>query len=285
MKIALVQTRTPATPEAARDHVLPLVRRAAAGGAALIATPEGTNLLEKDKEKLLPLLRPLEEDLVVQALRAAARELGVAILMGSALVRRTDGKAANRAALISPAGEIVATYDKLHMFDVDLPTGERSRESEAYEPGDRAVTARAGELKLGLTVCYDLRFPALYRALALAGAEVMTIPSAFTRPTGAAHWEVLMRARAIETGSFVLAPAQGGRHEDGRGTYGHSVAVAPWGEVIAAFDHDEPGVLFADLDLAAAAKARAAIPALANARAFRAPEPLADAPSEAQVVA
>jgi predicted amidohydrolase len=137
------------------------------------------------------------------------------------------------------------------------------------------VTARAGDLNLGMTICYDLRFPALYRALALAGAEVMTIPSAFTRPTGAAHWEVLMRARAIETGSFVLAPAQGGRHEDGRGTYGHSLAVAPWGEVLAKLDHDEPGVLMADLDLAASAKARAAIPALANARPFAEPQVLA----------
>ena len=137
------------------------------------------------------------------------------------------------------------------------------------------MTARAGDLKLGMTVCYDLRFPALYRALALAGAEVMTIPSAFTRPTGAAHWEVLMRARAIETGAFVLAPAQGGRHEDGRGTWGHSLVVAPWGEILAQLDHDEPGVLLADLDLAAAARARAAIPALANARTFAQPRALA----------
>jgi deaminated glutathione amidase len=161
------------------------------------------------------------------------------------------------------------------MFDVDLPTGETARESATYEPGDRAITARAGDLKLGMTVCYDLRFPALYRALALAGAEVMTIPAAFTRPTGAAHWEVLMRARAIETGAFVLAPAQGGKHEDGRGTWGHSLVVAPWGEVIARLDHDEPGVLIAELDLAAAAKARAAIPNLVNARPFAEPAPVA----------
>jgi predicted amidohydrolase len=210
----------------------------------------------------------------VAGLRAAAKDLGVWILIGSALVEREDGKAANRSVLVSPAGEITATYDKLHMFDVDLPTGESSRESATYEPGGQAVTARAGDLKLGVTICYDLRFPALYRALALAGAEVMTIPAAFTRPTGAAHWEVLMRARAIETGSFVLAPAQGGRHEDGRGTYGHSIIVAPWGEVLAHLDHDEPGILVADLDLTAAARARAAIPALANARTFAEPAPL-----------
>ncbi len=275
MKVALIQTRTPATQAAALAHVLPMVREAAAAGARFIATPEGTNVLQKDREALLPMLVALEDDVVVSGLREAARALDVWILVGSALVKRQDGKAANRSALISPDGAIVATYDKLHMFDVDLPTGEAARESATYEPGDRAVTARAGDLKLGMTVCYDLRFPALYRALALAGAEVMTIPAAFTRPTGAAHWDVLMRARAIETGAFVLAPAQGGRHEDGRGTWGHSLVVAPWGEVIAQFDHDEPGVLIADLDLAAAAKARAAIPNLVNARAFAEPAAIA----------
>ena len=275
MKVALIQTRTPATQGAALAHVLPLVRQAAAAGAVFIATPEGTNVLQKDREALLPLLVSLEEDVVVRGLREAARELGVWILVGSALVKRRDGKAANRSALISPAGATTATYDKLHMFDVDLPTGETARESATYEPGDRAVTARAGDLKLGMTVCYDLRFPALYRALALAGAEVMTVPAAFTRPTGEAHWEVLMRARAIETGAFVLAPAQGGRHEDGRGTWGHSLAVAPWGEVIGKLAHDEPGVLIVDLDLAAAAKARAAIPNLVNARPFAEPAALA----------
>jgi predicted amidohydrolase len=274
MKIGLIQTRTPASHEAALAHVLPMVRDAAGQGARFIATPEGTNVLQKERAVLLPMLKSLEDDTVVTGLRRAADDLGVWILIGSALVRREDGKAANRSVLVSPRGAITATYDKLHMFDVDLPTGESSRESATYEPGERAVTARAGALNLGMTVCYDLRFPALYRALALAGAEVMAIPSAFTRPTGSAHWEVLMRARAIETGSFVLAPAQGGRHEDGRGTYGHSLAVAPWGEVLAHLDHDEPGVLIADLDLAAAAKARAAIPALANARAFEAPQVL-----------
>ncbi|MBS0331328.1 MAG: carbon-nitrogen hydrolase family protein [Proteobacteria bacterium] len=271
MKVGLVQTRTPATHAAALEHVLPLVREAAAQGARFIATPEGTNILQKDREALLPQLVSLEDDIVVRGLREAAKDLGAWVLVGSALVKRQDGKAANRSALVSPDGAIVATYDKLHMFDVDLPTGETARESATYEPGDRAVTARAGDLKLGLTVCYDLRFPALYRALALAGAEVMTIPAAFTRPTGAAHWEVLMRARAIETGAFVLAPAQGGKHEDGRGTWGHSLVVAPWGEVVAALDHDEPGVLVAELDLATAAKARAAIPNLVNARPFSEP--------------
>jgi deaminated glutathione amidase len=271
MKVGLIQTRTPADQTAALAHVLPLVRQAAGEGASFIATPEGSNILQKNRKKLFAALKSLDEDPFVQGLREAARELGVWILIGSALVRREDGKCANRAVLIDPQGQITATYDKLHMFDVDLPTGETARESESYEPGERAVTAQAAEAKLGLTICYDLRFPQLYRALALAGAEVMTIPAAFTRPTGAAHWEVLMRARAIETGSFVLAPAQGGFHEDGRGTWGHSLVVGPWGEVIGQLDHDEPGVLVADLDLAAAQKARRAIPALANARVFTGP--------------
>lgn len=271
LRVGLIQTRTPASQAAALAHVTPLIRQAAADGASFIATPEGANILQKDKAALLPQLALLEDDLVVQGLQALAAELSVTILIGSALVKRPDGKAANRAALITRQGQIAATYDKLHMFDVDLPTGETARESETYEPGEQAVAVRAGELKLGLTICYDVRFPALYRALALAGAEVIVTPAAFTRPTGEAHWETLLRARAIETGSFVLAPAQGGFHEDGRGTWGRTLAIGPWGEVLGKLDHDEPGVLIADLDLAAVAKARAAIPALPNARSFTAP--------------
>jgi deaminated glutathione amidase len=271
MKVGLIQTRTPAHQDAALAHVLPLVREAAAGGARLVATPEGTNILQRDRETLLPLLRPMEDDVVVAGLRAAASELGVWVLIGSALVKRADGKAANRLVLISPDGAIAATYDKLHMFDVDLPGAPPTRESATYQAGDRAVTHDIDGLKFGLTICYDLRFPALYRALAVAGAHVLAIPSAFTRPTGEAHWDVLMRARAIETGSYVIAPAQGGRHEDGRGTWGRTIAVGPWGEVLGRLDHDEPGVLFADLDAAAVTKARTAIPALVNARSFAGP--------------
>lgn len=272
LRVGLIQTRTPATHAAALAHVDPLVRQAAAQGATFILTPEGTNILDRNREKLLPQLTLLADDPVVNGLRALAGELGVWIDVGSALVKREDGKAANRQVLINPKGEITATYDKLHMFDVDLPTGETARESATYEPGDRAVTADVEGVRLGLTICYDMRFPAVYRALAVAGAKVMTIPAAFTRPTGEAHWEILLRARAIETGSFVLAAAQGGFHEDGRGTWGHSTVVAPWGEVIGKLDHDEPGVLVADLDLAEADKARAAIPALADARAFTGPQ-------------
>jgi deaminated glutathione amidase len=272
LRVGLIQTRTPASQAAALAHVAPLVREAAGQGATLILTPEGTNILQQRRQTLLPQLLPLESDPVVAGLADLARELSVWILTGSALVLREDGKVANRATLISPAGLIVATYDKLHMFDVNLPNGETARESATYEPGDRAVVAQAGEAKLGLTICYDVRFPALHRALAVGGAQVITVPAAFTRSTGEAHWEVLLRARAIETGSFVLAPAQGGFHEDGRGTWGHSMAIGPWGEVLGLLDHDEPGVLVVDLDLAAVDKARTAIPALANAQAFTGPE-------------
>jgi predicted amidohydrolase len=275
MRVGLVQLRTPATHAAALAHVEPLVREAAAKGARLIATPEVTNIVQRDRAVLLPSLTTGEADPVVAGLSRLAAELSVTILVGSALVRRADGKAANRAFLIGPDGAVTATYDKIHMFDVDLPTGESLRESAAFEPGERLVTAKAEGATLGLTICYDLRFPAVHQALARAGAEIITVPSAFTRPTGQAHWEILLRARAIETGSFVLAPAQGGDHEDGRATWGHSMIIGPWGDILGHADHDEPAVILADLDLTAVAKARGAIPALANARAFVGPEGLA----------
>jgi predicted amidohydrolase len=272
LKIALIQLRTPASQAAAFAQAEPLVRQAAAGGAQFILTPEATNILERDRAKLFAALKPAESDPCVQGLIAMAAELKVWILIGSALVLREDGGAANRSMLVDPAGAVVATYDKIHMFDVDLPTGERARESEAYTPGVEAVVAQTPFGPLGLSICYDIRFPYLYRALAKAGAEILTVPAAFTRPTGEAHWEILLRARAIETGAFVLAPAQGGRHEDGRGTWGRSMVVGPWGEVLAMATDDEPGVISASLDLAASAKARAAIPALANEREFTGPE-------------
>lgn len=275
-RVALLQLRTPATPGAALAHLTPLIRQAALGGARLIATPEASNVLQRDRAKLMPLLRSTEQDGVVLGVRHLARELGVAVLIGSALVLREDGRCANRSVLIDETGAITATYDKIHMFDVDLPPrdgvgGERYRESNVYVPGEAAVVAPSPIGPLGLTICYDLRFPHLARGLAKAGAVAIAVPAAFTRPTGVAHWEVLLRARAIETGVYVLAPAQGGVHEDGRGTWGRSMVVAPWGEVVARLDHDEPGVLFADLDPAEAAKARAAVPALANDRPFAPP--------------
>jgi predicted amidohydrolase len=271
LRVGLIQTRTPATHAAALAHVAPMVREAAGQGARFILTPECTNVLQKDRTRLLPTLVSLEDDPVVRGLRDLARELSVWIDLGSALVKREDGKAANRQAVIDPTGAIVATYDKLHMFDVDLPTGETARESATYEPGERATVVQTPLGAFGLTICYDMRFPALHRALAVGGAQILTVPAAFTRPTGEAHWDILLRARAIETGSFVIAAAQGGFHEDGRGTWGRSIVVGPWGEVIGKLDHDAPGVLVADLDLAAVDKARAAIPAMKNARAFTGP--------------
>jgi len=271
LRAGLIQLRTPADQAGALRHAAPFVREAAAAGARLIVTPEGTNLLQRDRAKLLEALAPLEEDEAVAGLRALAAELSVWLLIGSALVRRDDGRTANRSILLAPSGAVAATYDKVHMFDVDLPTGERHRESATYAPGDRAVTAQAAGAVLGLTVCYDVRFPALHLALARAGAQVLTVPSAFTRPTGAAHWEVLLRARAIETGAFVLAAAQGGTHQDGRATWGRSMAISPWGEILAIADHDEPCAVIVDMDLDQVERARRAIPALANARAFAGP--------------
>lgn len=274
LEVALVQTRTPATHAAALAHVEPLIRRAAAGGAKLVLTPEGTNILEQRREKRLAAVTDEAADPVLAALSKLAAELGIWLLVGSAIVRTGDPKdprAANRSILFDATGAKRASYDKLHVFDVDLPTGERHRESESIRPGDRAVVASTPWGGLGLSVCYDVRFPGLYRALARAGADMIAVPAAFTVPTGEAHWELMLRARAVETGSWVLAPAQGGAHEDGRRTWGRSTVVSPWGEVLAKLDHDEPGVLAATLDLDASPRARAAIPQLSHEREFAAP--------------
>lgn len=272
VRAALVQLRTPAEQTAALAHATPLIRQAAGEGAQMIVTPEGSNLLQRDRAAMMQALRPLEEDAFVQGARALAAELKVWLLIGSALVARPDGKAANRSVLIDASGAVRTVYDKVHMFDVDLPNGDRYRESSLYEPGAQAAVADTPVGRLGLTICYDIRFPYLHRALAKAGAEILTVPAAFTVPTGEAHWEVLLRARAIETGAFVLAPAQGGRHEDGRETWGRSTVVDPWGRVLAKLDHDAPGFVVADLDLNEVAKARHAIPALLNERSFSGPE-------------
>ncbi len=272
LRIALIQTRTPATAQAGLDHVAPLIREAAAGGARLILTPEATNVMEQRRDRRGEAIVDQDADPAVQGLRALAAELGVWLLIGSAIVRSgDDDRAANRSLLIDPQGAPTAAYDKLHVFDVDLPNGETYRESNGVRPGDRAVVADTPWGRLGLTVCYDLRFPHLFRALAKAGASLIAVPAAFTVPTGEAHWETLLRARAIETGAFVLAPAQGGAHEDGRRTWGRSTVVAPWGEIVARLDNDAPGVLFAELDLAAVDKARRAIPSLTHDRDFDPP--------------
>jgi deaminated glutathione amidase len=272
LRAALIQLRTPDEQAAALAHAEPLIRQGAGQGAQLVVTPEGSNLLQRDRQKMMAAIRPLEDDAFVQGARALAAELKTWILIGSALVARPDGKAANRSVLIDADGEIRRTYDKVHMFDVDLPNGDRYRESSLYEPGTEAATVDTPWARLGLTICYDVRFPYLHRALAKAGAEVLTVPAAFTVPTGEAHWEVLLRARAIETGAFVLAAAQGGLHADGRETWGRSTIVDPWGRVLAKAEDDQPQVVSADLDLAEVAKARQSIPALQNERTFTGPE-------------
>ena len=275
LPIALIQTRTPASPAAALAHVEPLIREAAASGARLILTPEATNFLIRDPAARAAVLTDQDGDAVVIGLRALAQELGVWLLIGSAIVQsghEGDDRAANRSLLIDEAGAVVATYDKLHVYDVDLPTGERWRESAAIRPGDAAVVADTPGARLGLTICYDIRFPQLYRALAGAGAGMISVPAAFTVPTGEAHWETLLRARAIETGCWILAPAQAGLHEDGRRTWGRSTVVGPWGEVVARLDHDEPGILHASLDFDAVTRARNAVPQLTHDRRFAGPQ-------------
>jgi predicted amidohydrolase len=274
LPVALIQTRTPASPAAAFAHVEPLIRQAAEGGAKLILTPEASNFLIQDRAAREAVLATEDRDEAVLKLRDLAKELGVWLLIGSAIVRsghEGDDRAANRSLLINDRGEVVATYDKLHVYDVDLPTGERWRESASVRPGDGAVVAETPWGGLGLTICYDIRFPQLHRALAKAGAKMIAVPAAFTVPTGEAHWEVLLRARAIESGAWVLAPAQAGEHEDGRRTWGRSTIVAPWGEVVAKLDNDEPGVLFATLDFDAVDKARNAVPQLTHDREFALP--------------
>ena len=253
-------------PLANRDAAVALVRDAAAAGADFVQTPEMTSLVERSRADLFDKVGPEDRDATVAALREAARERGVVVQVGSLAVRSGD-KIANRALLIDADGEIVARYDKVHLFDVDLPGGESWRESATYAGGDRAVIADMPWALLGITICYDVRFPALYRALAEGGATVLSAPACFTRQTGEAHWQVLHRARAIETGSFMISAAQGGRHEDGRETYGHSIIVDPWGRVLAE-GGAEPGLVMAEIDLGLATDARARIPALKNARPF-----------------
>ena len=243
------------------------MREAADNGARFVQTPEMTSLVERDRKSLFEKVGPEARDPTLAALRDVARERSIVVQIGSIAVREGD-KVANRAFLIGPAGEVIATYDKIHLFDVDLPNGESWRESNTYAGGDRAVVAETPWGFLGVTICYDLRFAALYRALAENGAAFLSAPACFTRQTGEAHWHVLNRARAIETGSFMISAAQGGLHEDGRETFGHSLIVDPWGRVLAE-GGTEPGVILAEIDPALVADARARIPALGNARPFR----------------
>jgi len=247
-----------------------LVRRARAAGADLITTPENVSMMEIRAKLAREKARPEDDHPALGAFRDLARETGAWLLVGSLAIRLPDGMLANRSFLLDDHGEVVARYDKIHMFDVDLGEGQSYRESRTMRSGGRAVVADTPWGRLGMSVCYDLRFPHLYRALAREGADFLTVPSAFTRTTGQAHWHVLLRARAIENGAFVFAPAQCGDHEDGRQTYGHSLIVDPWGEVLAD-GGEEVGFVVADIDAARAAEARRMIPSLTHDRAYTAP--------------
>jgi len=244
------------------------IRQAAGQGAQLIATPEMTTLLDRKPGASWEKSTTEEADPGLAAFRRLAGELKVTLLIGSIAIRAGEGKCANRSFLIGPDGQVIARYDKIHMFDVQLNAGNVYRESDSYAPGGAAVLAHAPGVDLGMTVCYDVRFPELYRQLAVAGARIIAVPAAFTRITGEAHWHILLRSRAIETGCFVIAPAQGGKHQDGRETFGHSLIIDPWGKILAEGGVD-PGVITATLDLSQVDEVRGKIPSLAHVRPFR----------------
>jgi len=271
-KVACIQMTSGPAIEANVAATSELVRRAREQGAELIMTPEVSDMIEPKRALALDKALPEDQHTMVAAFRALARETGAWLLLGSAVVRDKNAeRLSNRSFLIAPQGEIAARYDKIHMFDVDLQTGERHRESQTYKPGDKAVVADLPWGRLGMTICYDLRFPHLYRALAKAGADFLAVPSAFTVPTGRAHWHVLLRARAIENGCFVFAPAQWGEHGGGRRTFGHALIVAPWGEILVEAE-DRVGVIVAEIDPAKVAEARRAVPSLTHDRLFAAPK-------------
>lgn len=266
-KAAMIQMRSGLTPAANVDAAAALIAEAKAAGADYVQTPEMTNLLAANREQLLKTIVEEKADPSLAAFRDMARKHSLHVHVGSLAVKHSDDRASNRAFLLDPQGEIVARYDKIHMFDVELPSGETYRESNTVAGGSRAVIADLPWGRIGLTICYDLRFPTLYRRLAQKGAFMLTVPSAFTETTGKAHWHVLLCARAIENGAFVIAPAQGGAHANGRQTYGHSLIVAPWGEVLAEAG-TEPDVIVADIDPALVDAARNRVPNLRHDRAF-----------------
>jgi predicted amidohydrolase len=274
-RVGLIQTRAGRSTAANLDAAVKLIGEAKEKSADYVQTPEMTNIMEVSRDSLFTNVVPEENDVSLATYRELARKLSIYLHIGSLALKLSTDKAVNRAFLIDPHGEIVARYDKIHMFDVDLANGESYRESRSYRPGELAVLHDLPWGRLGLTICYDLRFPALYRALAEAGASFLAIPSAFTKQTGEAHWNVLMRARAIENGCYVMAAAQGGKHENGRETFGHSIVVDPWGRVVAE-GGTEPGVIMAEVDPAEVAKARGRVPSLQHGRRFEVVEPLAE---------
>jgi predicted amidohydrolase len=268
VRVAALQMTSGTEPGPNLAALAALAKEAAAQGAVYALSPEVTVVFAENRDGLRAVAGPWENNPAIARCAEIARETGLWLHLGSLAVALPDGRFANRSVLFQPDGVVAATYDKIHLFDATLPGVREYRESATYAGGDRAVVTEAAGLKLGLTVCYDVRFPVLHRALAEAGAELIAVPAAFTVPTGAAHWEVLLRARAIETGSFVIAAAQAGEHENGRATYGHSMIVDPWGKILGKLGGEGAGVLVAEIDPKAVAEARGRIPALANARTF-----------------
>lgn len=268
VKVAAIQMQSGRDPAANIAFVREAVREAASAGATYVQTPEMTGLLVRDRAELMGKVNLQKDDGLVAAAAELAKSLAIHLHIGSTAILREDGKVANRAFLFGPDGELVATYDKIHMFDVDLDKGESWRESATYEPGTKAVVATLPFGKLGFAICYDVRFPQLFREESLSGANIITAPAAFTRQTGEAHWHALQRSRAIENGAFMISAAQAGTHEDGRETYGHSIIIDPWGKVLAVAGGDGPEIVYADIDVSQSATARAKIPNLKNARAF-----------------
>ena len=272
LRAAAVQLRSGADPAANRAQAMPFLREAASAGARLICTPENTLRLNRNREEMISASASEKDEPEIGAWGRVAQELGVWLLMGSGSIATGAGKVFNRSFLFSDEGKIAARYDKINMFDVTLGGGETYLESATVEAGTKAVLIEGPmSAKIGMSICYDLRFAPLYNAYAKAGVEIVTIPAAFTVPTGQAHWETMLRARAIETMAFVIAPAQGGKHDDGRATYGHSMIVDPWGKVLAKLDNDEPGFIVADLDLDMVSATRAKIPAWQGGRKFEGP--------------
>ena len=271
MKIAAIQMCSGLDPEANLAALKPLLAEAAGQGARYALTPEVTMIFPENREQLKSVAAPFEGHPQLAAVGELAKEHAMFVQIGSLPIPLEDGRFANRSVLFGPDGNQRATYDKIHLFDADIAGLNAYRESATYKGGDSAVTADLGDFTLGFSICYDMRFPRLYNSLANAGANLIAVPAAFTVPTGQAHWHVLLRARAIETGSYVIAAAQGGHHPNGRATYGHSLIIDPWGKVIAELDHDRPGVLVADIDPAFVTEARGRVPALANARDFAVP--------------
>ena len=269
---AMVQMRTGLLPEPSLEQATRLIREAAAAGAQYVQTPEVSNMMQLNRKALFEHLASQDDDPSLKAYRALAAELNIHLHVGSLALRYSPEKAVNRSFLIGPDGTLLATYDKIHMFDIELPDGESYRESANYQPGESAVISDLPWGRIGLTICYDVRFPALYRALAESGASFIAVPSAFTRKTGEAHWHVLLRARAIETGCFIFAAAQGGQHENKRETYGHSLIVSPWGEILAE-GGNEPGIIMARIDPSKVETARRAIPSLQHGRRFSVIDP------------